>query len=247
MEMFVAVTRHVSPESLDSSDLNKIITCAHIFFSNSKFKDGDDIGFYHELMYKKMVSEFPMNFTHFLDFSDTPTSEFKSTRMLKRHCQQRADRYGIYCDKAYYASYHACGIQDQTISTVKSAITKGKNENLFLKSKEEFVEYIEETLDMHLEGKTVNHRFLYAVNVDDIPRQLKSELPTASGIKKTFFVQTHLSGTFKKRPSGRKRVKLGRHCIFREALCVCQKCFIDRDYESCDNKEQSAILIKHAF
>ena len=55
------------------------------FFSNSKFKDGDDVGFYHELMYKKMVLEFPTNFTHFLDFSDTPTSEFKSTRMLKRN------------------------------------------------------------------------------------------------------------------------------------------------------------------
>ena len=108
------------------------------------------------------------------------------------------------------------------------------------------MEYIEETLDMHLEGKTFNKRFLYAVNVDDIPRQLK-KLPTASGIKKTFFVQTHLGGTFKKRPSGRKRVKLGRHCIFREALCVCQKCFIVRDYKSCDNKEQSAILIRRAF
>ena len=64
VELFVSVSRHVNP---DQASDKRIITCAHIFFSNSKFKNGDDVGFYYSLIFQKMKNELGIAFTHFMD------------------------------------------------------------------------------------------------------------------------------------------------------------------------------------
>ena len=64
IELFVSVSRHANP---DQASDKLIKTCAHIFFSNSKFKNGDDVGFYHSLIFEKMKNEFGIPFTHFMD------------------------------------------------------------------------------------------------------------------------------------------------------------------------------------
>jgi len=64
VEIFVSVSRHVHTDKILGKS---IITCSHIFFSDSKYKNGDDIGHYHELMIQRLQSEFNIKFTHFFD------------------------------------------------------------------------------------------------------------------------------------------------------------------------------------
>ena len=133
-------------------------------------------------------------------------------------------------------------MQDQDISTVKAAIRRGKNENLVLKNIKAFEEYIKETLDLELKDKSMDYRFVYGIHVDDIPRQ--KVIGSATKIKKTFFVQSCAEGIYKSQPHiAKSRAKhYPAHTVFREAVCVCEPCFIYRNLKQCENAQQTRVV-----
>jgi len=208
VELFVSVSRHVNP---NKNCGKRIITCCHIFFSNSKFKNGDEIAHYHELMLERLRKEFEVNFTHFIDWSDSPSSEFRNGRLLKQHCQTKSVRHQMFVDKAYYAEYHARGIQDQTIATVKYHIECQINKNAIIKSPIEYAKNLAEKMDMHPKGVTVDRRFVYCVDVSEIKRLSRSDFKTAVKSTKTYFAQSQSAGSYTVIERGRTKDKRSRN------------------------------------
>jgi len=100
-----------------------------------------------------------------------------------------------------------------------------------------------------LKDKTLDYRFLYSVDVEDIPRQKKSDVATATGIKKSFFVQSCQAGVYKRKPNvakSRKRT-FPAHSIFSETVCVCEGCFINRSLNMCENRTQTKLARRNVL
>ena len=146
-------------------------------------------------------------------------------------------------DKAYYSEYDGCGVQDQCIASVKSAIQRGINRNLHLKCNLDFSKFISEALKNRVNRKTIDRRIVYCVDVFEIKRLEKKNVKVATGIKKTYFDQFQPAGLHGKSTSRMsKDFEKSNPCLFGTFLCVCKNCSIKRDITKCENIKDASII-----
>ena len=102
-------------------------------------------------------------------------------------------------------------------------------------------------MELELKDKSMDYSFVYGIDVENIRRQ--KVIGSATKIKKTFFVQSCAEGMYKRQPHVAKSRKRNypAHTIFREAVCVCEGCFINRNLELCENAQQTSVVTRNVF